>query len=199
MNDYDNADFPAFARMVIDALEAAGIEYMVGGSLTLAAWGQARYTLDIDLVAHILPAQTDRLSEELAKRDMYVPADIMRDLIMDTRSDLPINAIHGFSGYKADLFPLREGDGLRKSALERKQKVEIEGLGEVFVHSPEDVILYKIQYYAISGQDKHVRDVASILTRSKTLDREYLEGWIIRLNLEGAWKELQAAMGDLDE
>ena len=198
MNDYSDVEFPAFARMVIEALEAAGVDYMVGGSLTLAAWGQARFTLDVDLVAQIRLSQTDRLSEELAKREVYVPADIMRDLILDTRSDVPINAIHGSTGYKADLFPLREGDDLRKSALERKQKVTIEGLGEVYVHSPEDVILYKIQYYAISGQDKHVRDVASILVRNGSLDMEYVDAWIVRLGLQKAWQELRTAIGKLD-
>lgn len=37
-----------------------------------------------------------------------------------------------YSGYKADLYPLREGDELRSSAFERRQKIDLgEPLGEV--------------------------------------------------------------------
>ena len=42
-----------------------------------------------------------------------MPADIILDNILETRADLPISAIHMYSGYKADLYPLREGDELR--------------------------------------------------------------------------------------
>jgi hypothetical protein len=31
------------------------------------------------------------------------------------------------------------------------------------VHSPEDLILNKLHYFAISRQPKHVRDIVSIL------------------------------------
>ncbi len=38
-----------FARLVIDALEAAETEYMLAGALAVAAWAEARSTLKADL------------------------------------------------------------------------------------------------------------------------------------------------------
>ncbi len=75
-----------FARLVIDALEAAETEYMLAGALAVAAWAEARSTLDVDI---------------------------------ETRVDLPVNVIHMYSGYKADLFLLRPGDEYRETAFFR--------------------------------------------------------------------------------
>lgn len=44
---------------------------------------------------------------------MLIPAEIILDNILEDRADFPINAIHMYSGLKADLYPVREGDELR--------------------------------------------------------------------------------------
>jgi hypothetical protein len=187
-------DFPAFVRLIVDALDAAEVEYMIGGGLAVWAWGEIRTTQDLDVVIYIPDAQIERFSQELFKREMAVPPDIMRDLIADPRGDLPINAIHGFSGFKADLFPIRERDDFRRLALQRRQKVDLgDEIGIVYVHSPEDLILYKLQYYAISRQTKHVRDIQSMLKRVESLDRAYIDQWAARLNVLPIWHDMQSA------
>ena len=78
--------------------------------------------------------------------------------------DLPINAIHRTSGYKAEMFLLKPGDALRESGLQRRRLVDLgPALGEVYVHSPEDLILNKLRFYRISQQTKHVRDISLFL------------------------------------
>ena len=65
-------------------------------------------------------------------------------------------------------------------------------IGEVYVHSPEDLILYKLIYFSISQQSKHARDIAAILrARKDKLDFGYMDEWIERLGLGSMWKELQ--------
>ena len=134
------------------------------------------------------------LSTELAKRDMLVPAEIILDNILETRADLPINAIHMYSGYKADLYPLREGDELRASAFERRQKVDLGApLGEVYLHSPEDLIIYKLWYYSLSQQTKHIRDITSIvMTLGDGLDYDYIDTWVNKKGLTSLWGDLLA-------
>lgn len=52
----------------------------------------------------------NKLSKELKKRHMLIPAEIIPDVIMEDRADILINAIHMHSGLKAGLYPVREKD-----------------------------------------------------------------------------------------
>ena len=187
-------NYQDFVRLVIQALEAADVQYMIGGAVAAWAWGEPRATLDLDVVVNVPIESVSRLSKELAKRDMLVPADILLDNILETRVDLPINAIHMHSGYKADLYPLREGDELRASAFERRQKIDLgEPLGEVYLHSPEDLLVYKLWYYSLSQQTKHIRDITSIvLTLGDQLDYQYIQLWVNKKGLASLWGELLA-------
>ena len=189
----DSLDFANFARLVLDALEAAQIKYLIGGAVAVWAWGDVRTTRDLDLVIELPIESVADLSRELKQRDMLVPPDIMLDILLTARSDLAINAIHMYSGYKAELFLLRPGDAYRAQALERRLLVDLgPPLGEVWVHSPEDLILYKLRYFSISRQPKHVRDITSILFKlEKELEMDYIASWAERLGLADTWREVQ--------
>ena len=76
----DTLSFPTFLRLVLDALEATQIRFLVGGAVALAAWGHSRTTEDFDVVIDLPPESMAQLSEELAARDMLVPVDVMLDL-----------------------------------------------------------------------------------------------------------------------
>jgi hypothetical protein len=186
--------YAEFVRLVIEALEAAGIEYLIGGAVASWAWGEPRATQDLDIVVSIPADAIDKLSEELRIRDMLVPADIIKDNLLEERGDLPINAIHMYSGYKADLYPLRAGDELRRAALGRKVKVDLgPDLGQVFIHAPEDLIIYKLWFFSLGRQTKHLRDITAIIkTLENDLDLEYIEDWATRKGLLTLWRELIA-------
>ncbi len=184
--------FEDFTRLVLDALEAANIEYMIGGSVGLLAWGEPRTTRDFDLVINLLPEQIYKLSKELEQRDMLVPWDVILDLLLQ-EGDLPVNAIHLHTAFKAELFLLRPSDTFRTTALARRRLVDIgPPLGTVYVHAPEDLIIYKLRYYQLSQQPKHMRDIQSILKASgNEIDSTYLEEWIAHFNLSSAWYKAQ--------
>lgn len=181
-----------FVHLVIEALEAAGVAYLVGGAVAAWAWGEPRATLDLDLVVDIPLDSVNELSNELGKRDMLVPADVILEAILEERSDIPINAIHMHSGFKADLFPLRPDDELRQSAFQRRKRIDLgPKIGEIYLHSPEDLIIYKLWYYGLSRQTKHLRDITSIVfALGDELDYRYIEGWIDRKGLSTLWTEL---------
>ncbi|HEU0292462.1 MAG TPA: hypothetical protein VFR47_06985 [Anaerolineales bacterium] len=185
-------DIAGFLKLVIDALEAAGVEYLIGGAIAEWAWGEPRATQDLDLVVKIPIKAINKLSKELEKRDMLIPAEIILDAIVEDRADIPINAIHMHSGLKADLYPVREGDELRQSAFRRRQQVDYgPPIGKVYIHSPEDLILYKLMYFGLSQQSKHSRDIAAILKSKKNeLDINHIEQWAARLGLSSLWKEM---------
>ena len=188
----DQLDFSKFVQLVLDALEAAGVEYLIGGAVAAWAWGEPRATLDLDLVIDLSDEAIPNLFAELENRDMLVPVEIMRTALLEDHTDLPINAIHSYSGFKADLYPLRPHNELRRSAFERRRKVDLgPQIGEVYLHSPEDLILYKLWYFSLSQQTKHLRDITAIvITLSDELDFNYIELWAKRKGLNTLWREL---------
>lgn len=181
-----------FLKLILEALESAGVDYLIGGAIAEWAWGEPRATQDLDIVINLPVKAVGRFSRELEKRNMLVPADIILDAMMEDRADIPLNAIHMYSGLKADLYLMRDGDMLRQSAFQRRVMVDYgPPIGNVYVHSPEDLILYKLMYLGLSGQPKHARDIAAILRAKKDqLDFGYIEEWITRLGLGSVWKEI---------
>jgi hypothetical protein len=190
----DHLEYAGFVRLVIEALDAAGVEYLIGGAVAGWAWGEPRATLDLDLVIDLPVEAIPHLSVELEKRGMLVPAEIIRNTVLEDRADIPINAIHSYSGFKADLYPLRPHDALRHTAFERRMHVDLgPQIGEVYLHSPEDLILYKLWYFSLGQQTKHLRDITAIVINlGDELDFHYIEIWANRKGLNTLWQELLA-------
>lgn len=186
-------DITAFLKLILEALKAAKIEYLIGGAIAEWAWGEPRATQDLDIVINLSIKAVGRFSKELEKRDMLVPADIILDALLEDRADIPLNAIHMHSGLKADLYLMRDGDELRQNAFQRRLLVDFgPPIDEVYVHSPEDLILYKLMYLGLSGQPKHARDIGAILKAKKDqLDYGYIDGWVDRLGLNSVWAALK--------
>jgi hypothetical protein len=187
-------DIVGFLKLVLEALKAAHVDYLIGGAIAEWAYGEPRATQDIDIVIDLPIESVGKFSKELEKRDMLVPAEVILDTLLEDRADIPVNAIHMYSGLKADLYLVRSGDELRSSAFQRRQHVDYgPPIGRVYVHSPEDLILYKLLYFSLSQQPKHSRDIAAILqAKGDQLDFGYIEGWTTRMGLTSLWKEILA-------
>lgn len=187
-------DLLSFARLIIDALEAAQIDYALGGALAVAAWAEARSTQDVDLVINLPVEQMTRFSDELSRRQVLVPSDLMLDQFLESRGDVPLVGYHLLWSYKVEMFLLRPGDALRKSALARRRRVELgPPLGSLAVLSAEDLILYKLSYFSLSQQQKHVRDITAIrMAQNAKLDQAYLGLWVARLGLSAVWRYMQS-------
>lgn len=183
-----------FARLVLDAIEATEAEYMLGGALAVMAYAEARATQDVDVVLNLPLESIQDFSRELAQRQVLIPADLILERFIHPQGDTPLSGIHLHSGQRADIFLLQEGDPLRVSALARKRLIDLgTPLGVVYVHAPEDLILYKLRYFAISEQDKHIRDIAALIyAQPGKLDEEYLNKWVESLGLEAYWQRVQA-------
>jgi hypothetical protein len=176
------------------------VEYALGGALAVAAWAEARSTQDVDLVIHLPAEGIPLFSDELARRHILIPADLMLDLLLEARGDVPLVGYHLHWGHKAELFPLRPGDELRASALARRRLIDLGSpLGGVYVHAPEDLILYKLLYYSVSQQQKHTRDIVAILlAQHGKLDDEYLRAWVSRLGLQSEWRYMLSQLSRSD-
>lgn len=65
-------------RTVVEALDDGGVQHVVVGSTAAAAWGVARTTRDIDLVATMSATDVARFLAAIEHTDLYVPEDDAR-------------------------------------------------------------------------------------------------------------------------
>ncbi len=167
----------AVALQVIDALEALGVPYMIGGSLASAVHGVARSTLDVDLIADLQMEQAEPLANAL--RDaFYVDVETIGDAIQRQDS---FNLIHLETMFKVDVFVLKQRPYNRAEFARRtEQVVAAEPERTACVASAEDTVLTKLEWYRMGGEvsERQWRDVLGVLKAHQgRLDLAYLRRW----------------------
>ena len=164
----EQAELLAFAAALLDRL---AIRYAIVGSFASAAWGEPRFTQDIDIAVQLPEEQLDPLLAELPNSQFYVSRSAALDGIRLGRT---FNAIHISSGNKIDFMVLGDSAWAR-AQMERRRQLEIAPGVLAFVASPDDVIIGKLVYFREGGSDKHLRDIAGMLRISRAdVDRNYV-------------------------
>lgn len=179
--------FGELLRTVIEQLRAAGIPYMVTGSLASSYHGEPRSTRDVDIVIDPDAGTLDRLVEGIVAAGFYVDPDAARSALA-ARSQF--NAI----GPAADVvdFIIRRERPFSIEELGRRQPADLLGTPG-FVATAEDVIVAKLEWAAATGSDRQLDDIAGILAVSGDLDLAYLERWVRALELDAMWERARTA------
>ena len=169
--------------MVVECFEKLEIAYYIVGSVASSAYGIARATMDVDLVAKVEMLHLKRLAKAL-KTDYYIDAEMIKDAIHRRSS---FNLIHLETMIKIDVFLVKD-QPYDLQALTRRQAdtLDEESSRKFYLSSPEDIILSKLQWYQIGGgvSEQQWKDVLGVLkVQGDKLDLEYLRHWASRLNL----------------
>jgi hypothetical protein len=184
-----------FLKAVIAILEAEGIDYMVVGSFASAAFGEARFTNDIDIVADLDEARALKLCAAFPKDEFYVSD---RAALEAVRTRRQFNVIHPASGNKVDFMVARMDPWGRKQ-LARRQRRNILPDCRAYTASPEDIILAKMIFYREGQSEKHTRDITGMLKISGgQIDQGYISDWSQRLGLEVIWQAILTRMTATD-
>ena len=168
---------------VVAAFREFGIEYFIGGSVASSAYGVARSTLDIDVVADLRHSQVDPLVRRL-QSDYYIDAGMIRRALAAHSS---FNVIHLATMMKVDIFILKE-TSYDQTAFQRRRADSLveETSALLSFAAPEDVVLHKLGWFRLGGEvsDRQWSDVLGVLeVQQGTLDMEYLQVWAERLGV----------------
>ncbi|MFC2172856.1 hypothetical protein ACFLU6_09525 [Acidobacteriota bacterium] len=168
---------------VTKILEKLKIPYFVGGSLASSLHGIPRATLDADLVVDLSEKQAEKFVSSL-KEDYYVDDKVVRTAI--ERSGM-FNIIHLESMFKIDVHILKK-DESSKEGMKRRQRIVVSETeqGEIYVASPEDVVLQKLNWFKKGDgtSDRQWEDALGVLkVQGNALDLSYMTTWSEKLGI----------------
>ena len=164
-------------KLVATRLEAAGIAYMVSGSMAMNYYAQPRLTRDIDIVVELTPADADRV-HQLFAADFYCDPNTVRDAIAHRAM---FNAIHFGLAVKVD-FIVRKATPYRETEFARRRAAIVAGVRVWFV-SPEDLLLSKLFWAKDSHSELQLNDARNLIASVPAIDWPYIERWASELTV----------------
>jgi hypothetical protein len=164
---------------------------MVTGSLGSTLYGEPRATNDIDVVIDPAHDQLRVFLEQANQNEFRVAPEVA---LQAFRRRSMFNIIDQVTGEKADLI-FRKDRPFSRTEFSRRQEVPV-GDETIFVVSPEDSLLSKLEWAKKAESERQFRDALGIaMARKESLDRDYLEHWAAELDLTESLHKLLREAG----
>lgn len=142
----------------------------------MSYYNRFRFTADIDCVLQIYPNHVENIVKHFPD---WMP------FIEGFKESIERGAIFNLTdfetGVKYDFMVYQDSD-YNWTAFERRRKVDYTGI-ECYISTPEDLIISKLKWYALSKSERQLEDVKFLL-KETTLNKQYLEKWTFQLNLK---------------
>lgn len=172
-------------RKFVRAIEDLQIDYYIGGSIASIVYGFARTTRDVDVILTLSSPEVAGFVQRV-ERDFYVDAAAVE---RGVSTGTCFNAIDSETIFQVDVFTPLTNDWIRSQFI-RRQLHQI-GIGNeplnVFLVSPEDVILNKLNWFRLGNEISRLQweDAVGVISVQRgVLDEAYLAEWANRLELE---------------
>ncbi len=169
-------------RDVSQKLDAAGVGYMLTGSMALNYHSEPRMTRDIDIVVAMGSADAARVVE-LFSPDYYVSREAVDGSIAHRSM---FNLIHNETVIKVDCI-IRKETKYRLHEFTRRQRVRIHDF-ETWIVSKEDLIISKLAWAGDSHSERQLNDVKNLIATG--CDRTYIKHWTAELGLTKLYEEI---------
>jgi hypothetical protein len=163
---------------------------MVVGSVAGLFYGLNRSTEDIDIVVELPLSSAGRLVDAFAD-DYYADLQMVQDSV---RRALMFNFLPR-SGGKVDFAPLKD-DPWERTKFSNRVAKDWHGQ-EVWVTTPVDLVLSKLEWAKDSHSAKQFRDIQAIMAMGHFDENdEYFQGWLRRRGLGDVLAACRAAGHD---
>ncbi len=169
-------------RDFVEKARRAKISYMVTGSFAMSAYGEIRFTRDIDIVIEIKREQIDGFLT-LFEKDYYVGKNSIKRAV---ENQSMFNLIHLEKAVKIDCIVCKN-TRFEKLKFEHRRKAKVGEL-EFWTITKEDLILSKLDWASNSFSETQIRDIANLTANE--YDAEYVRIWIKKLGLETIWRKV---------
>ncbi len=163
-------------QKIVSVFQKEDIDYMIVGGFAMSYYNSFRYTEDMDIVVQMYPKDIDSIVKHFPDWLPFVDSfkESARQGILFNLTDFETNVRYDFMLYKDSDY--------NWTAFERRRKILLTDI-ECFVSAPEDLIIAKLKWYALSESEKQIRDIKFLLEEVE-LNKQYLEIWAKRLNIK---------------
>lgn len=184
-----DAEYFVFIDHLLRILSRCDAQYAIGGSFASSIYGEVRSTYDVDISLYMDIDKTTQFLTAIQEQGWYVSPEAVINALVSTSE---FQVIDGTKGLKANFYVVNALTPRQQQVLERRRLLPY-GIHNktAFFMSPEDVILYKIEWFIKGNSQKHIRDIAAMLTENREhLDFEYIRVHLKELDAEKLWDEL---------
>ena len=170
---------------------AVGVPYYVTGGTAAITYGEPRTTRDLDVVISVPRNALTPLVKALEAAGFYVPG--VDDAVAGRMRTLQVTQMATIS--RADLV-LADDNEYERLKFQRRRLIPWPDGSEVYLISPEDVVVNKLRWGQQSQSEKQWRDVLGVLkTQQESLDYEYMHRWVPEFNLAAALEQATVEAG----
>jgi hypothetical protein len=171
---------------VIDVLEAIGARYAIWGGWAVVAYGEPRFTMDMDILLNP-DGFLDKLFVQRLGETGYQVDDVA---LFNALAGGYFNVIHLVSHVKIDFF-VPGYDSPLQSVIQERVYLPFDEIRRAAYVPAEALVISKLQAYAESESTRHLDDVASVVRiQGERLDNAQIDVSAARLGLLGVWRAL---------
>ncbi len=153
------------------------IPYMLSGSVAMNFYADPRTTQDIDIVVEMYDYDVPSFIKMLDDKFYYFQEGIYEEI----RRKGMFNIIDFETGYKVDFITMKK-DLYERVKFQNRRKTVYDNI-ELWIISPEDLIISKLQWIQTLESDKQKNDIVNLLDNEQ-LDLDYIKNWCRTLKLK---------------
>ncbi|WP_420628134.1 hypothetical protein [Candidatus Leptofilum sp.] len=170
---------------IIDVLEAIGATYAIWGGLAVVAYGEPRFTQDMDIVLSPKQFSASLFVRRLQETHYHVDEIAVNQALGGGF----FNVIHLGYHIKTDFYVPTEPELL--AMLTDRVMLPFDEMRRAAYMTPTSIIVAKLRAYESSESTRHLDDIASIIRlQSKKLEQARIDVAAAQLGLLGVWRSL---------
>lgn len=171
---------------VIDVLEAIDARYAVWGGIAVMAFGEPRFTHDMDILLNGESLLIPHFIKRLQESHFYVDPLSVENAAFQGGF---FNVIHQAYQIKVDLYV--PNDPRLKQMIVERVKLPFDEMREAHYVSAESLIVAKLIAFKDSQSTRHIDDIGAVVrVQGKKLDLQKVTRASIELSLFGVWQAI---------